>query len=152
MSPHTGTRAKGVQPREDRGPDMPADVLEVHVDPVRGRGGELVREVAGPVVDRLVEADPAQVGDLLRAAGDAGRAGAEDLRELSDGAPTGPLAAATTTVSPAFGRPIWVRPAYAVKPGHPGGDDAPPGVPVGVDVVGFVADDRSVAGRLPGDR
>jgi hypothetical protein len=67
-------------------------------------------------------------------------------------APTGPLAAATTTVSPAFGRPIWVRPAYAVKPGHPGGDDAPPGVPVGVDVVGFVADDRSVAGRLPGDR
>jgi hypothetical protein len=35
---------------------VPADVLEVHVDPVRGRGGELVREVAGPVVDRLVEA------------------------------------------------------------------------------------------------
>ena len=34
-------------------------------------------------------------------------------------APTGPLAAATTTVSPAFGRPIWVRPAYAVKPGMP---------------------------------
>ena len=26
-------------------------------------------------------------------------------------APTGPLAAATTTVSPGFGWPIWVRPA-----------------------------------------
>ena len=34
-------------------------------------------------------------------------------------APAGPLAATTTTVSPAFGRPIWVRPAYAVKPGMP---------------------------------
>jgi hypothetical protein len=45
---------------------VPADVLEVHVDPVRGRAGALVCEVAGPVVDRLVEADPAQVGDLLR--------------------------------------------------------------------------------------
>ena len=34
-------------------------------------------------------------------------------------APTGPLAATTTTVSPAFGRAIWVRSVYAVKPGMP---------------------------------
>ena len=34
-------------------------------------------------------------------------------------APTGPLAAATTTVSPGLGWPICVRPAYAVKPGMP---------------------------------
>ena len=33
--------------------------------------------------------------------------------------PTGPVAAATTTVSPAFGFPISRRPAYAVKPGMP---------------------------------
>ena len=71
------------------------------------------------MVGRLVEAELAQVGDLPRAAGDADRAGAEDLRELPDVAPTGPLAAATTTVSPALGWPIWARPAYAVKPGMP---------------------------------
>ena len=33
--------------------------------------------------------------------------------------PTGPVAAATTTVSPGCGRPIWSNPAYAVKPGMP---------------------------------
>jgi hypothetical protein len=32
-----------------------------------------------------------------------------------------------------------------------GHDDAPPGVPDGVDVVGFIADDRAVTGQLPGD-
>src|SRR5215831_8542349 len=33
--------------------------------------------------------------------------------------PTGPLAAATTTVSPAAGFPITVSPTYAVNPGIP---------------------------------
>ena len=33
--------------------------------------------------------------------------------------PTGPVAAATTTVSPGCGLPISSRPAYAVKPGMP---------------------------------
>jgi len=33
--------------------------------------------------------------------------------------PTGPVAAATTTVSPGFGRSISRRPEYAVKPGMP---------------------------------
>ena len=33
--------------------------------------------------------------------------------------PTGPVAAATTTVSPGCGFPITRRPAYAVKPGMP---------------------------------
>jgi hypothetical protein len=33
--------------------------------------------------------------------------------------PTGPLAAATTTVSPGFGLPISRRPEYAVNPGMP---------------------------------
>ena len=33
--------------------------------------------------------------------------------------PTGPLAAATTTVSPAFGCPMLSRPQYAVMPGMP---------------------------------
>ncbi len=33
--------------------------------------------------------------------------------------PTGPVAAATTTVSPGCGRPICSSPAYAVKPGMP---------------------------------
>jgi hypothetical protein len=32
---------KGVQPREDGVPDVPADVLEVDVDPVRGRCGHV---------------------------------------------------------------------------------------------------------------
>ena len=33
--------------------------------------------------------------------------------------PTGPVAAATTTVSPGVGRPISRSPAYAVNPGMP---------------------------------
>ena len=71
------------------------------------------------MVDRLVEADPAQVGNLLRAAGDADRAAPKIFASCPTVAPTGPLAATITIVSPAFGRPIWVRPAYAAKPRIP---------------------------------
>ena len=71
------------------------------------------------MVDRLVEADPAQVGDLLRPQAMPTARAPKIFASCPTVAPTGPLAAATTTVSPAFGRPIWVRPAYAVKPGMP---------------------------------
>ena len=63
------------------------------------------------VVERGVEAELAQVRDLVGAARDADRAGAEDPGQLPTVAPTGPLAAATTTVSPGLGWPIWVSPA-----------------------------------------
>ena len=70
---------------EHRVEDLAADVVEVHVDPVRAQLLERGANVIALVVDRRVEA---QIVDeepaLLRAAGDADDATALDLRDLSD--------------------------------------------------------------------
>ena len=63
--------------------------------------------VDGDVEAELLEQRPA----LLRPAGDADGAGALDLGDLADRRADGPVAAATTTVSPACGLPISSRPA-----------------------------------------
>ena len=77
-----------IKQRQDGIPDRPADVLEIDVDAVRAGGCQGIRKPLGPVVDRGVE--PELIADI-------GAFGS------ASGNPNGPLAAATTAVSPILG-------------------------------------------------
>jgi hypothetical protein len=100
--------------------DMASHVLEVDVDPVGRRGDQVLAEGGRPVVDRGVEAELLQQRPHF--AGPPAMPTARAPLTLAiwpTAEPTGPVAAATTTVSPGCGSPIASSPAYAVKPGMP---------------------------------
>ncbi|KOT02711.1 hypothetical protein DM50_3748 [Burkholderia mallei] len=74
-----------VQQRQHRVEHRAADVLEIHVDAVRARGGELFREIGIVVIDARVEAErPGHIAALVRAARDADDAATLELRDLPD--------------------------------------------------------------------
>src|SRR5699024_7926494 len=75
---------EGVQPRQHGVEDVPADVLVIDVDALGHRLLQLLPQVARPVVQGDVETEFTQVGDLVRAAGDADRGRTPDLRDLAD--------------------------------------------------------------------
>ena len=85
ISPQTGTRGERIEQRQHGLPDGAADILEVDIDALRACRRELFGKVRRPMVDGRVEAQ--LLGDvtaLVRPAGNADRAGAADLGELSD--------------------------------------------------------------------
>src|SRR5271167_4584883 len=96
-------------------PDGTADILEVNVDAVWTSSPQLGWKIGRAVIDRGVEA---QFG--LKKAHFAGPPAMPTARAPASFAswptsdPTGPLAAATTTVSPGCGLPITCKPPYAV--------------------------------------
>src|SRR5699024_10507511 len=79
-----GHASEGVQPRQHGVEDLPADVLVIDVDASGHRLLQLLPQVARPVVQGDVEAEFTQVGDLVRAAGDADGGRSLDLRDLTD--------------------------------------------------------------------
>src|SRR5204863_4668805 len=73
-----------VQPRMHRRRDLAADVVEVDVHAVRARRLHSGADVAGLVVDRLVEAvELAKILELFRAARDPDRPAARDTGDLA---------------------------------------------------------------------
>ena len=109
-----------VEQRQHHGlPHGAADILEVHIDAVRAGRRELFSEVQEPMVDGRVEAQLLDnVAALVGAAGDADGARTAHLGELSDQQAAGPLADATTTVSPGFGLPMRKKARISGKARH----------------------------------
>ena len=106
--------------RTDRSLELvAADIVEVHVDAVRGELGERRAGRRLVVVEDRVEAELAEPLELLR------RARAPDDRQPAIFAicpaalPTAPAAPETNTTSPSSGFPISNSPWYAVNPGIP---------------------------------
>lgn len=101
----------GVEQREDGVEDLAADVLVIDVDAVRAGLGQSFGEVRGMVVEAGIEAEHLHGV----AAFSAPPATPTTRQPLSlpicpTVAPTGPVAAATTRVSPAWGLPMSSRP------------------------------------------
>ena len=90
-----------------------ADALQVNVDAVRAGGGEALGELrtdGGQGQDLETELLD-RMAALVGAAGDADDAAAPlSLAICPNTAPTAPVVAATTTVSPGSGRPMSSRP------------------------------------------
>jgi small neutral amino acid transporter SnatA (MarC family) len=88
-----------------------ADILEIDVDALGTRGGELLRKVACAMIDAGVEAE--LLGDeaaFLRPPAIPTARAPFIFAICPTTEPTAPEAAATTTVSPGFGWPISPSP------------------------------------------
>ena len=97
-----------VEQRQHRIQHMAADILEVHVDARRHRRAQLVRKISHAMIQRHVHAQRLQIA-RFGLTGDGDHARARSLASCATVAPTGPVAAATTNVSPGFRRAISCR-------------------------------------------